>query len=261
MSRSRLPRGPLRHARLYSIAAFTAAGLLLGPATGIVDSTEGIEIFLSIGIFILFFNIALSAIDLPGLMVTIRGPYVVAAIVSVVFSVLASMIVTSDLLGTDSSLNLEFGKALSLAGILSLSSLGIVAKVLSDCGILKELLGLRTSTSVVVAELITLLLIGTKIRDLDHKLIATGVLRLVGDIAVCAIATWALSAKVLPRAIDLVERYPKVAELWFGLLAASCSWSRWVRSSGCTARSGPCCSVPALRAFPTAHAGTSCREC
>ena len=215
---AKVAEGLLRHAGLNSIAAFTAAGLLLGPVTGIVDSTEGIEIFVSIGIFMLFFNIGLNEIDLPGFMATMRGPYFVAAMVSVVFSVLASLIVTSDLLGVDFSLNLEFAKALSLAGILSLSSLGIVAKVLSDRGILKELLGLRIFTSVIIAELIALLLIATTISDLDHELTATGVLSLLGQIAVFTIATWAVSAKVLPRAIDLVERYLRVAELWFGLL-------------------------------------------
>lgn len=215
---AKVAEGLLRHIGLNSIAAFTAAGALLGPLTGIVDSTEGIEIFLSIGIFMLFFNIGLNEIDLPGFMATIRGPYFVAALLSVVISVFVSLIVTSDLFGFDFSLNLEFGRALSLAGILSLSSLGIVAKVLSDRGILKELLGLRIFTTVIIAELIALLLIGTTISDLDHQLTFTGVLRLLGEITVFAIATWAMSAKVLPRAIDLVERYLKVAELWFGLL-------------------------------------------
>ena len=44
------------------------------------------------------------------------------------------LLVTPDFPGVDFALNLEFTKALCLARILSLSSLGIVAKVLSRHG-------------------------------------------------------------------------------------------------------------------------------
>ena len=218
---AKLAEGLLRHVGLNSIVAYTAAGALLGPVTGIVESTDDIRIFLNIGVFMLFFVIGLDEIDLPGFMATIRGRYFVAATLSVVISVFTSMIVTSDLFGVGFSLNLEFDKALALAGILSLSSLGVVAKVLSDRGILKELLGLRIFTAVIVAELIALLLIGTTIGELDHARSVTGVLRLLGEIAVFATATWIIAAKVLPRAIDLLEGLLKVPELWFGLLMGS----------------------------------------
>ena len=207
---AKVAEGLLRHVGLNLIVAYTAAGALLGPVTGIVESTDDIRIFLNIGIFMLFFVIGLDEIDLPGFMATIRGRYFVAATLSVVISVFTSMIVTSDLFGVGFSLNLEFDKALALAGILSLSSLGVVAKVLSDRGILKELLGLRIFTAVIVAELIALLLIGTTIGELDHALSVTGVLRLLGEIAVFATATWIIAAKVLPRAIDLLEGLLKV---------------------------------------------------
>ncbi len=90
--------------------------------------------------------------------------------------------------------------------------------MLSDRGILKELIGLRIFTSVIIAELIALLLIGTTIGELDHELSVTGVARLLGEIGAFAAVTWFFSAKVLPRAIDLLEGFLKVAELWFGLL-------------------------------------------
>ena len=96
---AKLAEGLLRHVGLNSIIAYTAAGALLGPITGIVDSTDGIRIFLNIGVFLLFFNIGLHEIDLPGFMATMRGRYFVAATLSVVISVVASMTVTSDLVG------------------------------------------------------------------------------------------------------------------------------------------------------------------
>ena len=215
---AKLSEGLLRYIGLNSIVAYIAAGALLGPITGIVESTEGIQIFLNIGVFMLFFVIGLNEIDLTGFLATIRGRYFLAATLSVVISVLASLVVTSDLFGFEFSLALEFDKALALAGILSLSSLGVVAKVLSDRGILKELIGLRIFTSVIIAEMIALLLIGTTIGEFDDAMSATSVLRLLGEIALFAVATWILSAKVLPRAVDLLEGLLKVAELWFGLL-------------------------------------------
>ena len=215
---AKLSEGLLRYIGLNSIVAYIAAGALLGPMTGIVESTEDIQIFLNIGVFMLFFVIGLNEIDLTGFMATIRGRYFLAATLSVVISVLASLLVTSDLFGFEFSLGLEFDKALALAGILSLSSLGVVAKVLSDRGILKELIGLRIFTSVIIAEMIALLLIGTTIGEFDDAMSATSVLRLLGEIVLFAVATWIFSAKVLPRAVDLLEGLLKVAELWFGLL-------------------------------------------
>ena len=55
------------------------------------------------------------------------------------------MVVTSDLLAVDFVLGLEFEDSLALSGILSLSSLGLVAKVLADGGHLKDPMGSRCS--------------------------------------------------------------------------------------------------------------------
>ena len=149
---AKLVESILSRVGLSSIVAYTVAGIVLGPATGLVEITEHIEIFLNIGVFIFFFLIGLDEIDIPGFMSTIRGRYFAAAAVSVIISILVSFVVTADLLGlgielglsTESGepelVKLEFTKALSLAGILSLSSLGLVAKVLSDKGLLKELI-------------------------------------------------------------------------------------------------------------------------
>ena len=124
---AKLAEGMLRRVGLSSIVAYTLAGALLGPVAGIVEPTADVQIFLSVGVFLFFFLIGLDEIDLPGFVATIRGRYFVAAALSVVISILASLVVTSDLFGLDFALGLEFGKALALAGILSLSSLGVVS--------------------------------------------------------------------------------------------------------------------------------------
>ena len=215
---AKLAEGILHRIGLISIVAYTMAGVLLGPVAGVVKPTSEIQLFLSIGVFVLFFLIGLDEIDLPGFMATIRGRYFVAGSLSVVISVLISLLVTSDFINSDFALGLEFSKAICLAGILSLSSLGIVAKVLADKGMLKELIGLRIFTAVIIAEVISLLVVGVTIGELDHDHSVTGVLMLLGQIVGFVVLTWLLSAKLLPRAIALLQRLLDVPELSFGLL-------------------------------------------
>ena len=215
---AKLAEGILRRVGLGSIVAYTLAGALLGPVLGIVEPTSDIQIFLSVGVFLFFFLIGLDEIDLPGFVATIRGRFFVAAALSVLISILASLLVTSDLFGLDFALGLDFGKALALAGILSLSSLGVVAKVLADQDLLKEQTGLRLFTAVIIAEVIALLLVGVTIGEHDHELSVRGVLLLLGQIAGFVAAVWLLSARVLPGVIDFLQRLLQASELSFGLL-------------------------------------------
>ena len=232
---AKLVESILSRVALNSIVAYTVAGIVLGPATGLVEITEHIEIFLNIGVFIFFFLIGLDEIDIPGFMSTIRGRYFVAAAVSVIISILVSLVVTADLLGlgiesdgnplglsTESGepefVKLEFTKALSLAGILSLSSLGLVAKVLSDKGLLKELIGLRIFTAVIIAEVIALLVVGINIGERSEAVSVLGILRLLGQIAGFTVVIWIISAKVLPRVMAFLQRFLNVPELSYGLL-------------------------------------------
>ncbi len=215
---AKLAEGVMSRVGLNSIVAFTAAGVLLGPVTGIVEITDHIKLFLDIGVFIFFFLIGLDEIDIPGFMSTIRGRYFLAATMSVVISIIASLVVTSDILGLEFALGLEFNHALSLAGILSLSSLGLVAKVLADKGLLKELIGLRIFTAVIIAEVIALLIVGLTIGGESESVSVLGILKLLGQIAGFTIVIWIVSAKALPRVMALLQRFLNVPELSYGLL-------------------------------------------
>ena len=218
---AKLSEGLLGRIGLGAIAAHTLAGVLLGPATGIVEPTNEIQIFLAVGVSVFFFLIGLDELDLPGLKATIRGPYFFGAAVSVAISVLASLVVTSDLFGLEFSLGLEFNEALAVAGILSLSSLGIVVKVLSDLGLLKRLIGLRIFTAVIIAEVLAMLLVGATIGEVVHEISFVGVLQLIGQIAVFAVVTWFVSAKMLPVALAVLQRWLRVSQLSFGLVIGS----------------------------------------
>ncbi len=217
---AKLAEGILGRIGLNSIVAYTVTGILLGPIAGIVEPTSKLQLFLGIGVFVLFFLVGLDEIDIAGFVATIRGRFFFAATVSVLISLLAALVVTSNLFKVDFALNLQFKEALPLAGILSLSSLGLVAKVLADNGYLKEPIGLEIFTTVIISELIILLLVGFTIGEHQHhpELSVAGVLILLGQIAGFAVVAWILSARVLPPTIVYLHRFLNVPELSFGLL-------------------------------------------
>ncbi|MCY4556087.1 MAG: cation:proton antiporter [Chloroflexi bacterium] len=219
---AKLFEGIFRRLRLNAIVAYAAAGILLGPVmdlTGVwsVDSTLHIELLLTLGIFIFFFLIGLDEIDISSFMASLRGHYFLAAVLSVVLSLGISMLVTTDLV-FDFGLRLAFTEALALAGILSMTSLGIVVKVLVDDGRLKEPVGMQIFTVVVISELIVLLIIGFSIGEHVHEVSPVGILILVGKVAGFAVASWILSSRVLPPVVALLQRVIQVPQLSLGLL-------------------------------------------
>ena len=196
---SKLVEGALGRFHLSAIVGYMATGVLLGPVVGIVEPTVELQAFLGIGGFLFFFLIGLDEIDIRGFMATIRGRFFVAATISVVASLLVSLVVTSDVF-YDFGLGLKFTDALALAGILSLSSLGVVAKELSDEGRLRDPIGIQMFTTVIIAELLAMLVV------------------LMGKIAAFTIVCWLLSVRVLPPMIVALQRVLNVPHLSFGLI-------------------------------------------
>ena len=214
----KLVEGVLGRVGLNSIFAYVATGVAVGPVLGIVESNDELAVFLGIGIFVLFFIIGLDEIDVPGFVATMRGRYFVAAVVSVVVSLTAALAVTSDLFGLSFSLGLEFKSGLALAGILSMSSLGLVAKVLQDGGHLREPIGLKIFAVVIIAEVMVMLVVGFTIGEHSHELSLVSVLTLFAKMAGFVVVSWLLSKRVLPPLIALLQRIVHVPELSFGIL-------------------------------------------
>ena len=219
---AKLAEGVFRRLRLNAIVAYATTGILLGPILSLggvwhIESTLHIQLLLTIGVFIFFFLIGLDEIDISSFMSSLRGLYFLAAVLSVVLSLGVSMLVTTDLL-FDFGLNLSFSEALALAGVLSMTSLGIVVKVLADDGHLKGPVGLQIFTVVVIAELIVLLVIGFSIGERAHELTVTGMLILLGEVAGFAVVSWILSSRVLPPLVALLQRAIQVPQLSLGLL-------------------------------------------
>ena len=220
---AKLLEGLFKRFNLNSIIAYATTGVVLGPLSGVVKTSPGLEVFLGIGIFVFFFLIGLEELDIRGFFAAIRGRLFLASVLSVTISLLVSLAVTSDYL-FDLHLRLNFTEALGLAGVLSLSSLGLVARVLIDEGRLREPVGVQIFTAAIIAELIALFVVGFTISEhfdpvgRGHSLDWISVLTLVGQILGFAVATWFVSTKLLPRVIVLLHRFLRVPQLSFGLL-------------------------------------------
>ena len=220
---AKLLEGVFKRFGLNAIIAYATAGLLLGPATGLVESSSEVEIILGIGIFMFFFLIGLEELDIRGFLAAARGRLFLASVLSVTISLLVSLVVTTDVF-FELGLGLNFTQALGLAGVLSLSSLGVVAKVLIDEGRLREPVGVQIFTAVVIAELIALFVVGFAISEhfasaaQGHAPDLVSVLTLIGQILGFTLVTWLFSTKVLPRVIVLLHRFLRVPQLSFGLL-------------------------------------------
>ena len=214
---AKLLEGVLRRFRINAIVAYTATGILLGPIAGVIEPTGEMQILLGIGIFLLFFLIGLDELDISGFMAAVRGRYFVAAALSVLVPLLAAMAVTSDIVH-DFGLGLTYTEAIALAGILSLTSLGVAAKVLVDEGHLREPIGIRIFTTALIAELIALLVVGFTIGDDTREMSWSGVLVLLAQIAGFTVVTWILASRVIPPLIMLLQRFLYVPQLSFGLV-------------------------------------------
>ncbi|MDE2900423.1 MAG: cation:proton antiporter [Chloroflexota bacterium] len=218
---AKLLEGIFKRIGLNAIFAYPVAGVILGPATGLVHTGPSIDLVLSIGIFMFFFLIGLEELDIAGFVAAIRGRIFFTAVLAVTLSMLASLAVTTDIF-IDLGLDLSLTQALGLAGVLSLSSLGVVAKALVDEGRLREPVGVQIFTAVIIVELIALFVVGFAISE--HFTSKTGgidamsVLLIIGEIIAFAVVTWFVASKIVPRALGFLQRLLRVPQFAFGTL-------------------------------------------
>ncbi len=220
---AKLLEGVFKRFGLNSIIAYAVAGLLLGPVGGLVETGSEVEVVLGIGIYVFFFLIGLEELDIRGFLAAIRGRLFLASVLSVAISLLVSLSVTTDIL-FDLGLGLDLTQALALAGVLSLSSLGVVAKVLIDEGRLRDPVGVQIFTAAIIAELVVLFVVGFAISEHfyagghGHALDWLSVATIIGQIVGFTIVTWFVSTRILPRVIVALRRFLQVPQLSFGLL-------------------------------------------
>ena len=220
---AKLLEGLFKRFGISSIFAYAITGVILGPVTGLIDPENDFQILLNIGIFIFFFLVGLDELDISGFLRAIRGKLFIAAVLSVAISMVASLAVTTDVI-FDVGLGLTFTDAMAVAGVLSLSSLGIVAKVLIDEDRLKEPVGIQIFTAVVIAEILVLFIVGFAISE--HQVLhgdgqfdaIANVGILLAQLAAFTIVTWIVCNKVIPRLLVLLHRVLQVPQLSYGLL-------------------------------------------
>ena len=219
---AKLLEGVFKRFGLNAIFAYAVAGVILGPVTGLVHISTEVELILGIGIFMFFFLIGLEELDIAGFVAAIRGRIFFTAVLAVTLSMLVSLAVTTDYF-FDLQLGLSFTEALGLAGVLSLSSLGVVAKALVDEGRLREPVGVQIFTAVIIVELIALFVVGFAISedfssDEHGGLDTANVAIIIAEIIGFAVVTWFVASKLVPWLLGLLYRLLHVPQFAFGML-------------------------------------------
>ena len=127
------------------------AGIVVGPAMfAIVQPIDEIELFVSIGVFFLFFLIGLEEIDLPKLFKVLRGRIFAGSAIGFLVP-----FVVAGLFGI--ALDMDFIKSFAIARVIAASSLGVTAKILTDMGKLRSTIGLEIFTVTGIVEFIAII--------------------------------------------------------------------------------------------------------
>ena len=211
---AKLAEGLAIRLRQSTIAAFVLTGIVLGPILGVVEAETDLAIFFSVGVFFLFFLVGVDEIDIAGFVETLRGRFFLAASIALLVPMGASIPVAHYVL------DLPWASSIAVGGLISLSSLGVVAKVLSDLGHLKEPLGLEVFTTVVIVELLGLLVVGFTLDEVGSsgEFQAWKVAALLGQIVAFALVAWVLASRLLPPLVVRLRRLLGVPQLSFGLV-------------------------------------------
>jgi len=189
------------------------AGVVLGPALfSIVQPIDEIELFISIGVFFLFFLIGLEEIDLPGLFRVLRKRIFLASAVGflVPFS-LASIF--------SLSIDISLVKALSLASVIGASSLGVTAKVLTDLGKLRSTIGLEIFTITAIIEFIAIVITSVIIQiDDTESLELTDFAWLFGKMIIFFVGSGLISVFILPNFFRFIKKHLEAEQIFFGIV-------------------------------------------
>ncbi len=200
--------------RQSTLVAYVAAGIVLGPLLGVVEATDELGLFFGIGVVFLFFLIGVEEMDVSGLVATLRGRFFLAGtlafLVSFGFSMAVILLVMEQ----------PVANAIAISGILSLSSLGVVAKVLSDLGRLREPLGLEVFTTVVILEILGLLVVSFSLREIakEGSFTPWTVPILLVEVTGFALLAWVLATKVFPFVVARLRRIIDAPQLAMGLM-------------------------------------------
>jgi Kef-type K+ transport system membrane component KefB len=190
------------------------AGIIVGPAVlAIVHPIEAIELFVSIGVFFLFFLIGLEEIDVAGLFKVMKGKIFAGAAVAflIPFSI-------AGLFGL--AIDLDFIQSFAIGSVIAASSLGVTAKILSDLGKLKSTLGLEIFTVTAIVEFIAIIFVSVfiQIDTSSESPEISEMLWLFAKMIIFFGAAALASVYGLPQFFRLIKNYLRVKEAYFAIV-------------------------------------------
>jgi len=190
------------------------AGIIVGPAfLAIVHPIESIELFVSIGVFFLFFLIGLEEIDIAGLFKVMRGKIFAGSAIAFLIPFLVAGIFGL-------AIDMDFVKAFAIASVIAASSLGVTAKVLSDLGKLRSTIGLEIFTVTAIVEFIAIIFVSVFIQiDTSSEFPEiTEMAWLFAKMIIFFAIAGIISVFGLPRLFRLLKNHLRVKLAYFGIV-------------------------------------------
>lgn len=190
------------------------AGIIVGPTLfSVVKPVDEIDVFISIGIFFLFFLIGLEEIDIPGLFSIFRKKLFAGAVVGFLIPFTAAAVFSWQL-------DMGLVKSLAIASVIGASSLGVTAKILVDLGKLRTTIGLEIFTVTAIIEFIAIIVTSViiQIGQTGTDVSASEVTWLFVKMLIFFGIAGSFSVFVFPRILRYVRRYMKVKEIYFGTI-------------------------------------------
>lgn len=204
----------LRRVNQPTIIGNVLAGIVVGPAIlFIVQPIDEIEIFISIGVFFLFFLIGLEEIDLPALFKVLRGRIFAGSAIGFLIPFIAAGVFGF------LAMDMDFVKSLAIASVIGASSLGVTAKILTDMGKLRSTIGLEIFTIAGIVEFIAIIFTSVVIQvDSSLSPQIEEFAWLFVKMIVFFAAAGLLSVFVLPPFFRLIRKYAQAQQVYFAVV-------------------------------------------
>ncbi|MGY5152172.1 MAG: cation:proton antiporter domain-containing protein [Candidatus Nitrosopumilus sp. bin_6a] len=197
-----------------SILGNVIAGIIVGPAfLALVHPIEAIELFVSIGIFFLFFLIGLEEIDVAGLFKVMKGRIFAGSAIAFLMPFLIAGVFGL-------AIDMDFIQSFAIASVIAASSLGVTAKVLSDLGKLKSTIGLQIFTVTAIVEFIAIIFVSVfiQIDTNSESPDISEMLWLFAKMVIFFAVAGLLSVYGLPQFFRLMKHHLRVKEAYFAIV-------------------------------------------
>ena len=190
------------------------AGIIVGPAMfAIVQPIDEIELFVSIGVFFLFFLIGLEEINLPKLYKVLRGKIFAGSAIGFLVPFIAAA-----LFGI--ALDMDFIKAFAIASVIAASSLGVTAKILTDTGRLRSTIGLEIFTVTGIVEFIAIIVTSVLLQiDASEGFPETSeFIWLFAKMIIFFVIAGLASVYLIPPFFRFIREHLKVEQMYFAMV-------------------------------------------